>query len=64
LRRIAWSLPTPDGCRRVGEVIRGGLTAEAAVQRVASDLHDRHAPHQRLYLRERSPTWRTWPIAC
>ncbi len=27
--------------RRAAEVIRGGLTAEAAVQRVAGELHDR-----------------------
>ncbi len=39
--------------RRVGEVIRGGLTAEAAVQRVASDLHDRMRRISDTYLRER-----------
>jgi phosphotransferase system enzyme I (PtsP) len=39
--------------RRVGEVIRGGLTAEAAVQRVASDLHDRMRRISDAYLRER-----------
>jgi phosphotransferase system enzyme I (PtsP) len=39
--------------RRVGEVIRGGLTAEAAVQRVAGDLHDRMRRISDTYLRER-----------
>jgi phosphotransferase system enzyme I (PtsP) len=39
--------------RRVGDVIRGGLTAEAAVQRVASDLHDRMRRISDAYLRER-----------
>jgi phosphotransferase system enzyme I (PtsP) len=39
--------------RRVGEVIRGGLTAEAAVQRVASELHDRMRRISDAYLRER-----------
>jgi phosphotransferase system, enzyme I, PtsP len=39
--------------RRVGEVIRGGLTAEAAVQRVAGDLHDRMRRISDAYLRER-----------
>ena len=39
--------------RRVGEVIRGGLTAEAAVQRVAGELHDRMRRISDVYLRER-----------
>ncbi len=39
--------------RRVEDVIRGGLTAEAAVQRVASDLHDRMRRITDPYLRER-----------
>jgi phosphotransferase system enzyme I (PtsP) len=39
--------------RRAGEVIRSGLTAEAAVQRVASDLHDRMRRIGDPYLRER-----------
>ena len=39
--------------RRVGEVIRGGMTAEAAVQRVASELHDRMRRISDPYLRER-----------
>ena len=39
--------------RRVAEVIRGGMTAEAAVQRVASDLHDRMRRISDAYLRER-----------
>jgi phosphotransferase system enzyme I (PtsP) len=39
--------------RRVGEVIRGGLTAEAAVQRVAGELHDRMRRISDAYLRER-----------
>jgi phosphotransferase system enzyme I (PtsP) len=39
--------------RRVGNVIRGGLTAEAAVQRVASELHDRMRRISDPYLRER-----------
>jgi phosphotransferase system, enzyme I, PtsP len=39
--------------RRVGDVIRGGLTAEAAVQRVASELHDRMRRISDAYLRER-----------
>ncbi len=39
--------------RRVGDVIRGGLTAEAAVQRVASELHDRMRRINDPYLRER-----------
>ncbi len=38
---------------RVGEVIRGGLTAEAAVQRVASEVHDRMRRIADPYLRER-----------
>jgi len=38
---------------RVGEVIRSGLTAEAAVQRVASDVHDRMRRIADPYLRER-----------
>jgi phosphotransferase system, enzyme I, PtsP len=39
--------------RRVGEVIRGGVTAEAAVQRVATELHDRMRRISDAYLRER-----------
>jgi phosphotransferase system enzyme I (PtsP) len=39
--------------RRVGDVIRGGLTAEAAVQRVAGELHDRMRRISDAYLRER-----------
>jgi phosphotransferase system enzyme I (PtsP) len=39
--------------RRVSEVIRGGMTAEAAVQRVASELHDRMRRISDAYLRER-----------
>ncbi len=39
--------------RRVSDVIRGGLTAEAAVQRVASELHDRMRRISDSYLRER-----------
>jgi phosphotransferase system, enzyme I, PtsP len=39
--------------RRVADVIRGGTTAEAAVQRVASELHDRMRRISDAYLRER-----------
>ena len=39
--------------RRVSDVIRGGMTAEAAVQRVASELHDRMRRISDVYLRER-----------
>ncbi|WP_428541355.1 putative PEP-binding protein [Rhodopila sp.] len=39
--------------RRVAEVIRGGMTAEAAVQRVAGELHDRMRRISDVYLRER-----------
>jgi phosphotransferase system enzyme I (PtsP) len=39
--------------RRVGDVIRGGLTAEAAVQRVGNELHDRMRRISDAYLRER-----------
>ena len=39
--------------RRVGDVIRGGLTAEAAVQRVAGEMHDRMRRIPDAYLRER-----------
>ena len=39
--------------RRVAEVIRGGLSAEAAVQRVAGELHDRMRRIADPYLRER-----------
>ena len=39
--------------RRVGEVIKGGLTAEAAVSRVATELHDRMRRISDPYLRER-----------
>ena len=39
--------------RRVAEVIRGGLTAEAAVQRVAGELRDRMRRITDPYLRER-----------
>ncbi|HEX2941687.1 MAG TPA: putative PEP-binding protein [Rhodopila sp.] len=38
---------------RVGDVIRSGLTAEAAVQRVAQELHDRMRRISDAYLRER-----------
>src|SRR5208283_2317607 len=38
---------------RVGDVIRGGMTAEAAVQRVAGELHDRMRRISDAYLRER-----------
>jgi phosphotransferase system, enzyme I, PtsP len=38
---------------RVGEVIRNGLTAEAAVQRVASEVHERMRRIADPYLRER-----------
>ncbi|WP_428487283.1 putative PEP-binding protein [Rhodopila sp.] len=39
--------------RRVADVIRGGMTAEAAVQRVATELHDRMRRISDVYLRER-----------
>lgn len=39
--------------RRVSEVIRGGVAAEAAVQRVAGELHDRMRRISDPYLRER-----------
>ena len=39
--------------RRVAEVIRSGMTAEAAVQRVASELHDKMRRISDAYLRER-----------
>ncbi|MBV9250401.1 MAG: GAF domain-containing protein, partial [Acetobacteraceae bacterium] len=39
--------------RRTGEVIRSGLSAEAAVQRVAGELHDRMRRISDPYLRER-----------
>jgi phosphotransferase system enzyme I (PtsP) len=39
--------------RRVADVIRGGMTAEAAVQRVANELHDRMRRISDPYLRER-----------
>ena len=39
--------------RRVGDVIRGGLTAEAAVQRVAGEMNDRMRRIPDAYLRER-----------
>jgi phosphotransferase system enzyme I (PtsP) len=39
--------------RRVGDVIRGGLSAEAAVHRVASELRDRMRRISDPYLRER-----------
>jgi len=39
--------------RRVSDVIRGGLSAEAAVQRVAGELHDRMRRITDPYLRER-----------
>jgi phosphotransferase system enzyme I (PtsP) len=39
--------------RRVSDVIRGGTTAEAAVQRVAGELHDRMRRISDAYLRER-----------
>ncbi len=39
--------------KRVGEAIRGGLTAEAAVHRVAEELHDRVRRITDPYLRER-----------
>jgi phosphotransferase system, enzyme I, PtsP len=39
--------------RRVGDVIRNGMTAEAAVQRVAAELHDRMRRISDVYLRER-----------
>jgi len=39
--------------RRVSDVIRTGMTAEAAVQRVANELHDRMRRISDAYLRER-----------
>ena len=39
--------------KRVAEVIHGGLSAEAAVQRVAGELHDRMRRIADPYLRER-----------
>ena len=39
--------------RRVAEVIRSGLTAEAAVQRIAGEMHDRMRRISDAYLRER-----------
>jgi phosphotransferase system enzyme I (PtsP) len=39
--------------RRVADVIRGGMTAEAAVQKVASELHARMRRISDAYLRER-----------
>ena len=39
--------------KRVAEVIRGGLSADAAVQRVAGELHDRMRRITDPYLRER-----------
>ena len=49
----AWSPPIAGWLRRVSEVIRGGVTAEAAVQRVAGELHDRMRRISDPYLRER-----------
>jgi phosphotransferase system enzyme I (PtsP) len=43
----------PGWLRRVAEVIRSGLTAEAAVQRVGAELHDRMRHVADPYLRER-----------
>ena len=39
--------------KRVGEAVRGGLSAEAAVHRVAGELHDRMRRITDPYLRER-----------
>ena len=39
--------------RRVGEAVRGGLTAEAAVHRIAGEMHDRMRRVTDPYLRER-----------
>jgi phosphotransferase system enzyme I (PtsP) len=39
--------------KRVSDVIRGGLSADAAVQRVAGELHDRMRRMSDPYLRER-----------
>jgi phosphotransferase system enzyme I (PtsP) len=39
--------------RRVADVINGGLTAEAAVSRIAGELHDRMRRIHDAYLRER-----------
>ena len=39
--------------RRVGDVIRTGMTAEAAIQRVSGELHDRMRRISDPYLRER-----------
>ena len=51
----AYRLVVADGgwLRRVNEAIRGGLAAEAAVQRVAGDVHDRMRRIADPYLRER-----------
>jgi phosphotransferase system enzyme I (PtsP) len=43
----------PGWLRRVGEAIRGGLSAEAAVHRVAGELRDRMRRISDPYLRER-----------
>jgi phosphotransferase system enzyme I (PtsP) len=43
----------PGWLRRVGEAIRGGLSAEAAVHRVAGELRDRMRRIADPYLRER-----------
>ena len=48
-----WSPPMPAGCAASPRSIRGGLTAEAAVQRVAGELRDRMRRIADPYLRER-----------
>jgi phosphotransferase system enzyme I (PtsP) len=49
-RRVA---ADPGWLRRITEAVRGGLTAEAAVHRVASDLRSRMRDIMDPYLRER-----------
>ena len=39
--------------KRLGEAVKGGLTAESAVERVQMDMHDRLATASDRYLRER-----------
>jgi len=53
--------PTQAGLRRVSEAIHGGLSAEAAVHRVAGELRDHMRRIVDPYLRERLADLETWP---
>ena len=60
----AWSRPTAAGCAGCARRSRAGCTAEAAVQRVSSDVRDACAGSPTPICASGWPISRTWPSGC